>query len=171
MSSISRLTLKQLSSPNREKMENAFNLVYKEYSFLVYFVSLKIVKDKQTAEDITNEVFMKLYENIKNINSEKNLKYYLTTISKNLSINYLKSNSKITFNDDEFECKENDDYKEFLNQFEQFLDEEEIEIIIGHLIYGFTFKSIGIQLNKNVDQISSKYFRTMKKVKEFYGVK
>ena len=91
MSKINLKVLYDLKSPSREKMENAFNIIYKEYSYLVFYVSLKIVKDNDIAKDITNETFYKFYSNKDNIDSEKNIKYYLTTISKNLSLNYLSS--------------------------------------------------------------------------------
>ena len=91
MSAVNFKVLYDLKSPHREVMERAFNIIYKEYSYLVFYVSLKIVKDNDIAKDITNETFYKLYSNKENIDSTKNLKYYLTTISKNLSLNYISS--------------------------------------------------------------------------------
>ena len=57
MSNINFKVLYDLNSPSREKMENAFNIIYKEYSYLVFYVSLQIVKDNDIAKDITNETF------------------------------------------------------------------------------------------------------------------
>ena len=95
MEKINSWLLDDLISPNKEKVENAFNIVYKEYSYLIYYVSLKIVKDYSIAEEITNETFYRFYYNKDLINKAKNIKYFLVKIAKNLSLNYIASNSKI----------------------------------------------------------------------------
>ena len=61
MAKISSMILNNLKSTSKEKMENAFNIIYKEYSYLVYYVALKIVKDNSLAEEITNETFLNFY--------------------------------------------------------------------------------------------------------------
>lgn len=170
MGKINFKVLYDLKSPNREIMEKAFNIIYKEYSYLIYYVSLKIVKDNETAKDITNETFFKMYANRDNIDSEKNLKYYLTTISKNLSLNYLNKikneeelNENITYTTDN-----HDHFNDYIEKFKEFLNEEEIDLIIYHLLYGFTFKDIALMKEVSVDVVSSKYRRTIVKIRKYY---
>ena len=50
MSAVNFKVLYDLKSPHREVMERAFNIIYKEYSYLVFYVSLKIVKDNDEFE-------------------------------------------------------------------------------------------------------------------------
>jgi RNA polymerase sigma-70 factor (ECF subfamily) len=151
-------------------MENAFNIIYKEYSYLVFYVSLQIVKDNDIAKDITNETFYKFYANKDNIDSGKNIKYYLTTISKNLSLNYLSSikheeplDENVMYNDE----KKNH-FNDYIEKFKDFLDQEEIDLIVYHLLYGFTFKDLAILKNASIDAISSKYRRTLIKIRKNY---
>ena len=170
MSKISSWTLDNLCSSNRVIMEEAFNAIYKEYSYLVYYVSLKIVKDYSIAQEITNETFLNLFKNKDKINKTKNLKFYLTTISKNLSLNYLSSNSRIiSLNENivSYSMKV-DSFSEYINKFKDFLDEEEIDLIVLHLLYDFTFAYIAKEKNQTINAISSKYKRTINKIKNHY---
>ena len=80
MAKITFLTLNNLKSTSKEVVENAFNIVYKEYSYLVFYVVLQIVKDNDLALELTNETFTNFFINKDNINSSKNVKYYLTII-------------------------------------------------------------------------------------------
>jgi len=77
MKKINNKTLYALKSSSRKVMEDAFNMIYQEYVYLIFYVSLKIVKNNVVAEDITNETFMQFYLNKDRLNENKNLKYYL----------------------------------------------------------------------------------------------
>ena len=162
MSAVNFKVLYDLKSHHREVMERAFNIIYKEYSYLVFYVSLKIVKDNDIAKDITNETFYKMYSNKENIDSTKNLKYYLTTISKNLSLNYINSIKQEEELDENIVYSEDthDHFDEYIEKFKEFLDEEEIDLLVYHLLYGFTFKDIAMMKEVSIDVISSKYRRT-----------
>ena len=76
---ISALTLANLTSKNRNVMEKAFNAIYSEYSYLVFYVAFDYLKDQEQTKDIVNEVFMKFYENRYKIKYAKSIKYYLVT--------------------------------------------------------------------------------------------
>lgn len=170
MAKISSIILNNLKSTSKEKMENAFNIIYKEYSYLVYYVALKIVKDNSLAEDITNETFLNFYVNKDQIDSAKNIKYYLVTTSKNLAINnYKYQNRLVEFSTDIVsEEKPYDHFMDYVNKFKDFLDEYEIDLVVLHLLYDYSFKEIAKQYNVSTSVISSKYRRTIKKVKQYY---
>lgn len=57
MGKIRNQLIKHLNSSNKELFEKAFNELYKEYAYLTYFISLKIVRDSDLAQEITNETF------------------------------------------------------------------------------------------------------------------
>lgn len=162
--------LENLKSTSRKKMENAFNIIFEEYASLVYYVALKILRSKSDAEDITNETFLKFYENKKHIHYAKNIKYYLLTTSKNLSLNLsIKKRKEVPLDDNEvIEENKIDYFNDYLEKFKDFLNEEEIDIVIYHMIYGFKFKEIANMKNVSVNVISSKYKRILEKVKIHY---
>lgn len=169
MAKITSKTLKRLKSPSHSVMESAFNAIYKEYSYLVYYVSLKIVKDKEIARDVTNETFLKFFDKknyLKNVNSVKS---YLATTSKNLSLNYLVSQEKIVLlNEDIEEESKQDDFESYIAKFKEYLDEEEVDLIIYHLLYDFSFKEIALKNNTTTNAVSSKYRRAIIKVRKHF---
>ena len=78
---------------------NAFEQLYRYlYSRLIRF-SVYYVGDKQAAEDLVTEVFVKCWENRTSGTSILNPESYLFIAVKNQSLKYLKKNSTVTFID------------------------------------------------------------------------
>lgn len=84
------LLRRALKSNDEDKIEHVFETIYRKYSGLLLFVSLSIVKRREIAEDIVNDTFLKFYNNIRKINFNKNIKYWLVKTAKNASLDYLK---------------------------------------------------------------------------------
>ena len=149
-----------------ELIDFLFEKTYLEYKGLIFYISNNIIKNREDANDIVQDTFYSLYNELKN-NNIRNIKYFLVVSAKNKSINKLKENDKeiITseFNDNLTQTE--DKISPIINELKNILDNEELDIIILHLVYNFSFKEIGKLLNKNVDQVNSKYQRTIKKIK------
>lgn len=170
MAKIAFLTLNNLKSPSKDVVEKAFNIVYKEYSYLVFYVIFQIVKDNDLALELTNETFTNFFINKDNIKSSKNIKYYLVTTGKNLAINKIKKDSRIIELNDNYTYEESmtDDFNSYIEKFKEFLTKEEIDLIVYHLLYDFSFKEIAKSKQTTVNVISSKYKRTIDKIKKHY---
>jgi RNA polymerase sigma-70 factor (family 1) len=61
----------------------AFDLIYEKYSGKLYAFGLKYLRSKAEAEELVQSVFLKLWENFKNLNKELSFKSYLFTIAYN----------------------------------------------------------------------------------------
>ena len=160
-----------LTSPNKDLVDDSFTKIYEEYKLLVYYVSFEITQNKSDSEDILNETFLKFYENRFTIKKAKGIKYFLVTTSKNLSINLVKRNSKTDLIEDDEVFSESDDNSfldDYLKEFAKILNQEELDLIVYHLIYDFSFKEIGEMKNETVNAISGKYRRALAKLKEKY---
>lgn len=169
MEKINSAIIHDLTSSNRDKMEYAFMKIYNKYAYLVYYLSLEIVRSKLLAEEVTNETFLKLYENRNKLKVEKNVKYFLVKVCKNLSINKSLEEKKYASLDKEiFEAKKKDYFFDYIEKFKDFLSKEEVDLIVLHLLYDFTFKEIAKDKSTTVDVISSKYRRAILKVKQHY---
>lgn len=169
MAKITSRTLNKLKSTSQSKMENAFNMIYEEYSYLVYYISLKIVKDKEVAKDITNETFLKFFDKKNSLKNIESVKSYLTITSKNLSLNYLTDQNRIVPLDEEpIEESKYDDFEHYISKFKEYLNEDEIDLIVYHLLYGFSFKDIALKNNTTVNVVSSKYRRAIIKVRKHF---
>ena len=74
--------------------KNGFVDMVKEYKDgLTLFVNT-IVRDIHISEDISNEVFLKLYTRKPKYKSEYSFKTWLYKIAKNMALNYLKKSKK-----------------------------------------------------------------------------
>ena len=72
---------------------------YKEL-FMILYPSLQqfafsILRSKQLAEEAVSDVFIKIWEKRNTINNIGNLKFYLFTSTRNISLNYLKKQKGI----------------------------------------------------------------------------
>ncbi len=66
----------------------SFDEVYERLFLLVYRVSLRITGDKEVAEDLCHEAFIKLMERTSALPDMEQSKFWLVRVVKNLSLNY-----------------------------------------------------------------------------------
>lgn len=169
MGHITYRILKNLSSNDRKVMENAFNAIYDEYKYLVFYIALQYVKEKETAEDVTNETFMQFFTHKDQIKSPSKIKTYLARTSKNLSLNILALQKRVEPLSQDVETEEKmDDFMMYVQKFSSYLNQEEIDYIIGHLLYGFTFHEIAQEKQVSIHVVSSKYKRAVDKIRKHY---
>ena len=136
----------------------------------VYFTSLNILKNHALAEEITQDVYVKFLSEISSFKEYYNVFSYLTTISRNLSINVYNKNKKI-INDEEIInfAKYDDSTIDDLNAQEILSLIEETssrEIVVYHVIFEYTFLQISKIMKVPLGTILWKYNKTMKYLKE-----
>lgn len=168
----------KLNSNNEQDILSALETLYDEYYKLVYFCIIGIVENTQDAEDLANEVFIKVYNNKEKLNKDKNLKYYIITIAKNLAIDFIRKRKlHIEYNDNyvleyvDVSGKNNYTFNELIDIIKPYLSKEEIDIIIYHFLYNETFEDISKKLGKPASTIRTIYYRSLKKVKKWKKMK
>lgn len=173
MGSIAKRDIKRLASANRHDMEKAFNHIYQEYVFLLYYIALKITSNSELSKDICQQVFLKLYENRGQIKTIKNLKAYLTTMCRNTAINSLQKENKYVSLEEEVidEHNINNDFELYIAKFKDFLQEDEIDLVIYRFLYDFSFNEIAELHHCSINVITGKYRRTMIKIRKHYQEK
>lgn len=67
-----------------------FNEIVRKYQQQVYWVIRKIIQDHDETDDITQEVFIKVYSALKDFREESNLFTWLYRIATNYAINHTK---------------------------------------------------------------------------------
>jgi len=73
---------------------NAFATIYRNTSGFVYNVALRTAGSYDVAADITQDVFLKVYEELKNFRHVSKFQTWLYRITVNMTLNVLKKNSK-----------------------------------------------------------------------------
>lgn len=160
------LLIKEFKNKNHSNFEKFYNLTSKQ----VYFTSLNILKNHVLAEEITQDVYVKFLSEISSFKEYYNVFSYLTTISRNLSINVYNKNKKI-INDEEIInfAKYDDSTIDDLNAQEILSLIEETssrEIVVYHVIFEYTFLQISKIMKVPLGTILWKYNKTMKYLKE-----
>lgn len=73
-------------------IQKTFEEIYEEYKNLVFNLSLQYVLIKEEAEDITQEVFVKVFNNLLKFDPDKaSLKTWIYRITINQNLDYIKS--------------------------------------------------------------------------------
>ena len=155
-----------LKTKNEKIINQAFESIYYEYCNLVGFVISKYVDSKLDVEELVDDVFVSLFNNLNRIKI-KNIKAYLTTSAKNKAIDYLRKNNNSYILENDIIYKHSDDnlYSIIIKDMKDKLSDLEINIIIEHVIYDKTFKVIAKELNKPTSTISTIYYQAIKKYK------
>jgi RNA polymerase sigma-70 factor (family 1) len=81
-----KILLSQVSKSD----EAAFRQLYEQYKDKVYYASLKILKTQAGAEDVLQDIFMKIWEQKENLPAIENFNAYLNTMLRNHLFNQLR---------------------------------------------------------------------------------
>ncbi len=84
------------------QFDEAFTLHHRA----VYRAAYALVRDTGLAEDVTQEVFLKLYQNMDTLKGEEHVKPWLLRVATNTALNTIRGRSRATARDEEF-IKEN----------------------------------------------------------------
>ncbi|MCR5687132.1 MAG: sigma-70 family RNA polymerase sigma factor [Lachnospiraceae bacterium] len=74
----------------RKKDKDALKEIYEEYVSFIYHVVLDIVGSKESAEDVTSEFFIKLWEKVDGYRPGGGHKGYMATIARNMAIDHIR---------------------------------------------------------------------------------
>lgn len=147
-------------------VEEAFEKLYFDYHKLVMYFAFTRIGDRQEAEDVTQEVFMKIYSNIDDFNPYlATFKTWLVTITRNHVADYLKQRKDFIILDNDIVDNALDE-PYFSDKFlysVRTLEEKERDILVLKVVYSFTHQEIAKALNITID-VSKKKYAYAKKV-------
>lgn len=80
----------------KQQSQDAFNYLYRNYAAVLFGIVKKVVRDEVTAQDVLQEVFLKIWNNIGQFNPEKGRIYtWMLNIARNAAIDKLRSKGEI----------------------------------------------------------------------------
>ena len=151
----------------------AFEHIFQMYGGKVFHFALATLYDKNLAEDITQNVFLSVWEHRKNIVPEKNFQAYLYTIAKNLvyretekrilASNYEERLKKAAPNEEDFSTEENIDanlLEETILQLVDKLPEARRKIFLLHFKEDLSNKEIAKQLSISEENVEMQVRRS-----------
>lgn len=150
--------------------KQAFNYIYDATYKAVYFHVLYVVKNKQTAEDVLHDAYLKAIDNINSYTLGTNFVGWLCTIAKNLALNKIKKLSRETNVDFDAESyKYGSRETEIPYVFElasKALPEDEYNIIMLCQVAGYKRREVAEMLNMPIGTVTWKNNKALSTLKE-----
>ena len=150
--------------------EKQYNKIVENYSDMIFRIAHQYLYNKYDAEDIVQEVFVKLLSRKVIFKDEEHVKSWLIRVTINQCLDYKKSlvkRSTVPIENMEipFEHKEEGILEEL-----QLLKEDERNILYLYYYEGYKIKEIAKILKQKQNTINSKLTRARKKLKEIMEV-
>ena len=175
MKKIDEKELHELFEKMRQTDLKAYEELYKKYYNLVHNIAFSVLKNYENAEDIAQNVFVK----IGNLEQEKLPKNYeaswLYTVTKNECISFIRKNketssieNRIENENDKNEIEaviQNSSYQNILGSLEQV----EKQIIFLKIEAGYSFKEIAKLLKMPMGTVQWKYYKSLHSLKLLIG--
>ena len=134
------------------------------YSFLyTYF------HDPHSAEDAMQSVYLKIKRSIGSYRPGTNAVAWILEIAKNHALDELQRNKRITYElpDELLGSVEMPDIS-VMDMIRRTLNEEEERILVLHVVWGYKHREIGKLLGLPTGTVTSKYKRSIEKVRKAY---
>lgn len=175
MKKIDKKELHELFEKMRQTDLKAYEELYKKYYNLIHNIAFSVLKNYENAEDIAQNVFVK----IGNLEQEKLPQNYeaswLYTVTKNECISFIRKNkgtssieNRIENENDKNEIEaviQNSSYQNLLGSLEQV----EKQIIFLKIEAGYSFKEIAKLLKMPMGTVQWKYYKSLHSLKLLIG--
>ncbi len=168
--------------------EKSLEILIRRYLKPIYGFAYRYVGNAQGAEDITQDVFVKVWKNLKKFDQDRNFKAWIFTIAKNTSLDFLKKKKAMQFSDLENESGENALVEKFIDSSplpDEFLEQKGIREIfikaVGKLFSKYrkvlllrheenmTFREIAETLGEPLNTVKSRHRRAVILLKKLLG--
>lgn len=159
--------VKQLQAGNEE----AFDKLYDEFKNLVFYIVMNILRDRHLSEELTQDVFLRMYQNIDKYTLDTNFKAWLVKMAKNLAINELKKQKhELGYDETIISSVNKEDFKtfEFIDSLKKILTEDELEVIVLYYVYNLNNREISEALNKSINTVLWLHSEAKKKLSKYY---
>jgi RNA polymerase sigma-70 factor (ECF subfamily) len=161
--------------------EEAFDILYKNYAAAIFGSILKIVQNRELAEDLLQECFVKIWNNFNTFDSNKGRLYtWMLNIARNTSIDALKSkqernsqqnqeleNSVYTI-DQQYQTNTNID-SIGLKRIVEALPEDQMEVLQKMYFEGFTQTEIADTLGIPLGTVKTRARQAIQKLRSVFG--
>ena len=157
--------------------EKSLEILFERYLKPIYGFVYRSIGGQIEAEDVTQEVFIKVWKNLKKFDQEKKFKPWIFQIAKNTSIDFLRKKKSIPFSRFENEngqnalvenittkpinILENFSDKKFLATATQGLKNKEKRTVEMRHYDGLSFKEMARVFNESINTVKSRYRRAL----------
>lgn len=152
--------------------EKNLKILYEEYKNSIFLFILSMVKNSDIAEDLTEEVYIRVIQYHDTYNPLYNPKTWLFQIAKNVSYTYLKKNKEIPLTTDllnplldkKFASKLDESY--MIREYLANLSDIDRNIILLHIFAGLKHNEIANLLNLSLSSVKVRYSKALQKLRK-----
>lgn len=157
----------------------AFKEIYSEFSDRIYFISKRYNLPEEMANDMVQDVFMKIWEKREDINPDLSIGSFILTIARNMIINKVKRqaleianlNYSRKFKNDFVSTTEDfiifRDYEKHATEFIETLPEKKRQIFLLSRSNGLSNKEIAEELGISQRTVENNIYQAEKAIKGF----
>lgn len=165
---MAEINLRELFARIQKGDREAFACVYQELKRPVYTICYRITQSKETAEDITHDVFVKLFRSPPDA-SVKNMRAWIFQMARNLSIDALRKQSRMAEQSEPIDTEDPYPPIHLRMDLETALGKlscDEREILTLHLNADLSFKEIASIVGLSLPATYRKYQKALKHLQE-----
>ncbi|MES2733160.1 MAG: sigma-70 family RNA polymerase sigma factor [Bacteroidota bacterium] len=176
----SNITETELILALKARDEKALSILYDRYSAALYGIVFKIVKEKELAEDVMQEAFVKMWNNFRDYDDTKGRLFtWILNVARNLAIDKTRSksfkNSFLEVSSDErevFHSKEmSTQQPEYIGMKDLLIHLREEEKLLVELIYfqGYTRTEVADELGIPLGTVKTRIRSAIIKLRKFFN--
>jgi RNA polymerase sigma-70 factor (ECF subfamily) len=161
----------------QEGDEFAFVSIYNRYKSGVYVFCVKMLLDKEQAQDVMQETFLRVYENRDRLLKTDSFKAWLFTIARNQCLNQLRRSTRQVQFDESVEMPagadspvvslEKDEQVEIVAHFLRQLKPEYREVIILREYQNLSYDEIAAVTRSTLSAVKSRLFKARRKLADY----
>ncbi|MFA6379211.1 MAG: RNA polymerase sigma factor [Candidatus Omnitrophota bacterium] len=157
----------------------AFEHIYKDCASFVYTVALRMVHKREDAQEITQDVFVSVYKNLKHFEFRSSFKTWLYRITVNTALNRCKRNHRqktVTLDDHQMQevsfenpsLKSNVIGEDLVAHLLSCLNLDQRACVVLRNVEGLSYEEIAKSLNININTVRSRLKRAREQMKDFF---
>ncbi|RPI63365.1 MAG: RNA polymerase sigma factor [Ignavibacteriales bacterium] len=155
-----------------------FTILFNKYKKRIYNYALKMLNDKMRADDIVQDVFIKLFENLNNIHNKQSIQFWLFKTARNEMMVFLRNTKNKKFiteavDIENFEIEnkisladeiENTELKKLILNELEVMNEDFSEVFVLKEYSGLSYKEIASLLEIDEDLVKSRLYKARQKL-------
>ncbi len=161
-----------LSSHEAGEPQATFEYLYTKYKPLAVFIAARYLAERADIEDAVEETFVGFFAHAADVG---NVRGYLAASVKNHALSLIRKNSRTSPLDpekicdlcDDFDVLAHEKFRELVADLRRILPEEDVQIILLRLSEDLPFDEIGARLNEKVGTVKTRYYRALKKYRNW----
>lgn len=158
----------------------AFNELVRRYQEKIYWLIRRMVSDHDDANDISQDVFVKVFHSIKDFRGESSLFTWLYRIATNMSLNFIRRRKLRSFfsidtvehmieSDEErpLDLMEKKEQRTLIERAIETLPEKQKAVFILRYYEEMPYEEMATLLKKSTGGLKANYFHAVRKIEEY----